>query len=103
MRSPGSKTTPVADTTASPEAQPPAAWLRAIIQAVGDRALTLDEIQRAVGEIIVTPETAAIEEYVEVLLQEDVLVDSHGNQHFELTESGRTLLEGVLTTPSSSS
>lgn len=79
---------------------PSAAWLRAIIQAVGDAALTLEEIQQAVGEIIVTPETAAIEEYVEVLIQEGVLADPHQTQHFELTDDGRTLLEGVLTSPS---
>jgi hypothetical protein len=76
------------------------AWLRAIIQAVGDEALTLDEIQRAVGEIIVTPETGAIEEYVEVLIQEGVLVDAHQTQHFALTADGVTLLEGVRASPS---
>jgi hypothetical protein len=76
------------------------AWLRAIIQAVGDDALTLDEIQRAVGEIIVTPETGAIEEYVEVLIQEGVLVDADQTQHFALTPDGLTLLEGVLASPS---
>jgi predicted transcriptional regulator len=62
--------------------------------------MTLGEIERAVGEIIVTPQTAAIEEYVEVLLEEGVLVDRSQDQHFELTDDGRTLLEGVLASPS---
>lgn len=79
----------------------PADWLRAIVQAIGDQALTLGEIQQAVGELIVTPQTAAVEEYVEVLLQEGVLVDAAHNQHFALTDDGRTLLEGVLASPSS--
>jgi hypothetical protein len=96
----GAKAKPILQQVTPTGPPPPAAWLRAIIQAVGTGALTLDEIQRAVGEIILTPETAALDEYVEVLIQEGALADPNHTQHFELTEAGRTLLEGVLTSPS---
>ncbi|HWN72948.1 MAG TPA: hypothetical protein VNN15_03965 [Solirubrobacterales bacterium] len=82
------------------EQAPPSAWLRAIIRAVGFQKLTLDQIRRQVGQLIITPETAAIDEYVHVLVEENVLQETGEPQRFELTEEGRTLLEGVLASPS---
>ena len=61
--------------------------------------MTLDEIERRVGEIIVTASSGAIEEYVQVLLDESLLEEGERTHHFRLTDSGKTLLEGVLASP----
>lgn len=71
-------------------------WLRAIIDAIGDDALTVSEIETIVGERNPTPSKAPIRDYIGVLLRDKLVRESHEDQHYELTDSGMTVRKGLV-------
>ena len=74
-----------------------AAWLKAIIEAVGDEeAVAVSDIEERVGSLVPSPESPPIEEYVKILLNQDVLAEAERSEHVQLTEAGRNILEGIL-------
>lgn len=75
-------------------------WISSIIDVLADEPLTVDEIADRLGARFPTPESVAVDDLVGYLIGEQLVEeDLDRKQHFILTPSGHTVLEGILASP----
>ena len=84
------------ESTASPKSTPGGAR-RAVIQVLADRSkpMTIQDIERAVGQIRPMLVRDSIEGDVESLLNEGMIASTQDARHFQLTDRGLRFASGI--------